>query len=139
MEYPKKLKTPAGGSTGMDKKIADLVFELLHSSTKTHIAHLVTTSYAAHKAMNSFYDDVIDLADDVAEQYQGAVEKILSYPESMELPPLKTTEQVISYLRTLHSRITDIQKECSYSEISNTLDEVKSLINSTKYKLLFLK
>jgi len=32
-----------------------------------------------------------------------------------------------------------VHEACGHSEIQNTIDEIKSLINSTKYKLLFLK
>jgi len=119
-----------------------LGFELLQGSTKVHLNHLLITgqgSYAAHKAMNSFYDDVADLADNFIEQYQGCTEKLMIFPTSFEFPVMKTADDCISYLRDLYKKVTAVQNECPYSEIKNTLDEVKSLINSTKYKLLFLK
>jgi DNA-binding ferritin-like protein len=132
-----RLKRPGS----VDKEVADLVFELLHSSTKTHITHLLVTgtgSYAAHKALNEFYDDIVDLADDIAEQYQGVVEKVLDYPDVVSIPQLKTKEDAIVYLRGLYNRINILQSKIPYSEIINQLDEVKSLIGSTKYKLILL-
>lgn len=119
-----------------------LGFELLQGSTKVHLNHLLIEgpgSYAAHKAMNTFYDEVADLADDFIEQYQGATEKLMVFPTSCVFPTMKTGADCIVYLRSLYEMTNIVQDNCPYSEIKNTLDEVKSLINSTKYKLLFLR
>ena len=133
----------SSGSTKSDSNpIVKLVFELLNGVTKVHINHLRVNgpgAYAAHTAMGGFYDSVGGLADDIAEQYQGITEKIITYPTSVELPTMSTAEDCLSYMRTLYDMVDEAQASCSYSELNNTLDEVKSLINSTKYKLLFLK
>lgn len=135
------LQRPGLKRTGMSahKAVADLVYEMLHSSTKTHIAHLMTTSYAAHKTLGDFYDEILDFADALAEQYQGHVEMILEYPDSMEIPMLKTPEDAVKYLRQLYDKVSQVQGMMTCSSIINTMDEIKSLINSTKYKLIFLK
>lgn len=139
----RKLKSGSSmmssGSNMAHKAMANLIFEMLHSSTKTHIAHLMTTSYSAHKALNEFYDSILDSADDLAEQYQGHVEMILDYPETVDIPMLKTPEDAIKYLRTLYSKVSAVQSMMTCSSIINTMDEIKSLINSVKYKLIFLK
>lgn len=137
----KRASFTSTGSTEVDKAVAILGFELLNGVTKVHLNHLLVTgtgSYAAHKAMNEFYDDIGDLADDVIEQYQGASEKLLVFPESFSFPPLKTAQDCVSYLRGLYAKVNQLQDIMPYSEIVNVLDEVKSLINSTKYKLIFL-
>lgn len=121
---------------------ATLGFELLQGSTKVHLNHLLIEgpgSYAAHKAMNTFYDDVADLADIFIEQYQGASEKLFVFPTSFSFPVMKIGKDCLDYLRSLYEMVDIVQTDCPYSEIKNTLDEVKSLINSTKYKLLFLR
>jgi hypothetical protein len=118
-----------------------LGFDLLQGSTKVHLNHLLVTgdkSFAAHKAMNEFYDGVADLADDYIEQYQGATETLMEFPKSYEFPVMKTANDCLVYLRQLYTKVNLVQSKCTYSEINNTLDEVKSLINSTKYKLIFL-
>jgi DNA-binding ferritin-like protein len=99
----------------------------------------MTTSYAAHKALNEFYDEILGKADDLAEQYQGHVEMILEYPAQMDIPMLKTPEEAIIYLRNLYDKISSVQSMMTCSSIINTMDEAKALINSTKYKLIFLK
>lgn len=121
--------------------IETLVFELLNGSTKIHLAHLKVTgtgSYAAHKAMNTFYDEIKDLADGIAESYQGAEGKLMDYPKSCEFPEMKTAEDCVKYLDKLYMEVCEVQNECKYSEIINDLDGVKTLINTTKYKLMFL-
>jgi DNA-binding ferritin-like protein len=148
MEIQRKLKTnffsveqPTGTinvNPAHDIYMKDLITELLHSSTKIHLAHLKTTSYAAHKAMNEFYDEINDLTDSLAEQFQGRTEMLLDYP-TMTVTPICSPEEAIDYMRTLYNSVENAQRNCSYSEIVNELDNIKSLINKTKYKLIFLK
>ena len=52
-------------------KAADFIGHLFLARDVTHSVHLNTRSYSKHKALNKFYDKVVDLADDFAEAYQG--------------------------------------------------------------------
>jgi DNA-binding ferritin-like protein len=115
---------------------------LMQSRNQAHIYHLQVQgvgSYAAHTAMGAFYDEVGDLVDAVAESYQGVTETLLTYPTSAEIPQMKTAEDCVNYLRDLYEKVHAVQETCPYSEIKNELDNIKTLINSTKYKLIFLK
>jgi hypothetical protein len=94
-------------------------------------------SYAAHKALGDLYDALPGLADSIAEGYQGVTGQILDYPE-VSVPRMKTVKEVISYIDSLHAKITKLQDSTPYSEIVNDLDNVKSTLNSAKYKLKFL-
>lgn len=119
-----------------------LICEFLESVTAVHKGHLSITgegSYAAHIAMGSFYESIGDLVDGIAESYQGATGRLLSLSSVCEVPKIKTSADCINYLNTLYYKVHEVQKICELSEINNELDNVKSLINSTKYKLLFLK
>lgn len=123
------------------KQTADVVNELLNAAPSLHKLHLKVTgqgSFAAHKATNEAYDEFPDLADELCEQMQGAAEELLDIPDTAP-KTLKTVEEGLKYLRELKDKITNLQKQMPYSEIVNELDNVKSTINSTKYKLLFLK
>jgi hypothetical protein len=51
---------------------------------------------------------------------------------------LSSVDEAVQYLRDLSGKVDTLQKMMPFSEIVNQLDEVKSLIDSTKYKLLFL-
>lgn len=149
METPRMLKRNPGavntemtvGGKSPMKKMDALMSDLLESITVVHKAHLKVTgdgSYAAHKAMGEFYDEIGDLADDLIEGYQGLTETLLELAPG-EAPSFKTAKDCVSYLNTIYKKVDAVQAVCTYSEVNNDLDNVKSLINSTKYKLLFLK
>ena len=98
----------------------------------THLAHLKTQSYAEHMALNSFYEDIIDLADKLAEAYQGA-EGI------MQDIPLMSNVRNEPIDMTLYSHMQMIEamrkSACKITAIQNIIDEVVSLYLSTIYKL----
>jgi DNA-binding ferritin-like protein len=109
--------------------------------TSVHKAHLKITgpgSFAANTAMGAFYDEIGDLADSIAESYQGVTETLLNIPSTQQASCSSAVE-CVSFLNDLYQKVNAVQAVCEYSEIINDLDNVKSLINSTKYKLIFLK
>ena len=111
--------------------IAALVMQLFHARTNAHVLHLRTRSYAAHKALNEFYDDIVDLSDDLAESYQGRY-GIQDYPEL----PYKPESDPVMMLRGLRRYIDDNRLVmCQHTEIQNIIDEIVTLLNSTLYKL----
>ena len=150
MEKPRMLKrdavstaayssAPAGGS--VESMTAACVTELMNAAVSFHKLHLKVTgigSYASHKALNDLYDALPGHADDLAEGFQGASEKLL---ECQDVAPRKvnTVEEAVSYLRDMYQMVNGLQAKMPYSEIVNNLDNVKDTINSAKYKLLFLK
>ena len=118
-----------------------LIADFLESVTSVHKAHLKITgpgSYAAHTAMGAFYDEIGGLADTIAESYQGATETLLDIPPAQQVSCTSAAE-CVNFLNSLYQKVNAMQKVCEHSEIINDLDNVKSLINSTKYKLIFLK
>jgi hypothetical protein len=132
--------TGVGGSS-LDTMTAACATEMMNAATSFHRLHLKVTgegSYSAHKALNNFYDGLHGHADTLIEGYQGVCEKLLSYKDS----PIRTLDTVsdgIAYLRDMYNMVNKLQGMMPYSEIVNNLDLVKDSINSTKYKLLFLK
>jgi hypothetical protein len=44
---------------------------LFQSRTQSHIYHLQTNSFAAHKALQEYYEEIVELADGLVESYQG--------------------------------------------------------------------
>lgn len=131
--------TASNGS--VETMTAACVTELMNAATSFHKLHLKVQgigSYAAHKALNELYDAMPDHADDLAEGFQGASEKILIYKD-VAPRVLDTVTEALSYIREMYSMVTSLQDKMPYSEIVNELDNVKSTLNSIKYKLLFLK
>lgn len=131
---------PTGGSS-LESKVAACVSELMNAGTSLHKLHLKITgigSYAGHKALNEIYDAFPGHADDLAEGFQGAAEKLLEY-QDVAPRVLNSAQDGLAYLRDITQMVNGLQAVMPYSEIVNDLDNVKSSINSAKYKLLFLK
>lgn len=141
MEKTLKKKVEPSKNDKVDTMTADLVEELMNAATSFHKLHLQVEgvgSFAAHKALNEIYDALPGLADSVAEGYQGAAEKLLTYSDQGPII-LKSVDDAIQYLRNITDMVNELQKTMPYSEIVNTLDTVKDAVNSAKYKLIFLK
>lgn len=139
MNYLERAK--AVKNTGSKDSVPALIVELLDAAAKFHILHLIvrgTASYAQHKALNELYDALPDLADGLAESWQGATLSIPNYP-TVKAPDLGSVEEAISYIKALRDKIEKVQKSIDYSEIINDLDTIKTELNSTVYKLKFLK
>lgn len=98
--------------------------------TLTHMEHLRTSSYAQHKALQDFYEGIIDLADTLAETYQG-------YEGIMNIPLLDTTTsgKMADHLSKRVLEIQKLRKSCDLSAIQNIVDEIVGLYLSTVYKL----
>lgn len=132
--------TGVGGSS-LDTMVAACASELMNARGSFHKLHLKIKgegSFAAHKALNELYDAMPDQIDTLVEGYQGAAEKLLSYTETTPRV-LDTVSDAVAYLRDIYAMVTKLQGMLPYSEIVNNLDLVKDSINSTKYKLIFLK
>lgn len=127
-------KTEGGGNGNF----AQLVSKLLHSRNQTHIFHLQTKSYAEHIALNDYYDGVLGLFDGLIESYQGK-HGIISNYKCDGFENYKSGEQVINYLKKLDGDIDTLRKSVKESYLQNQIDTIQELINSTLYKLRFLK
>ena len=142
-EPAKPEPTPDAGVGGssLDTMTAACATEMMNAAVSFHRLHLRVTgngSFAAHKALGEFYEGLHGHADTLIEGYQGVAEKLLNYT-NMPIRTLDTTADAVGYLRDLYNSINKLQGMMPYSEIVNNLDLVKDSINSTKYKLLFLK
>jgi len=101
---------------------------LFQSRDAMHIAHLQTTSFAEHKALNGYYDGILDLTDKFTEVYFGRYKRVeIVIPESKNISAvehLKEMQQLIDGERTNYT-----------SELQNIMDEMLSLVNKTLYLL----
>lgn len=111
---------------------------LLHSQTQVHAFHLQTESYAEHKALQNYYEGIDGLVDGLVESYQGKYGILKGY-KSMDMNDWKSTESTVDYMKQLCDRVTELRDCCEDSFIQNQIDTVCELINSTLYKLRFLK
>ena len=119
-------------------QFCEIVCKLLHSQTQVHVFHLQTTSYSEHKALQGFYEGVDALVDGLVESYQGKHGIIKNY-KTFDMVDYKSNDQLLSYFKELLKIISDNRDSVKESYIQNQSDTVEELINSTVYKLKFLK
>ena len=114
---------------------ATFVSVLFHSGTNAHFMHLQTNSYSAHKALKKYYVEIIGLADAWAEGYQGCYEIIRDYPNTfhIESDPVRYLTKIKDFVRDFRVHLPED------SQLQNLVDEISALIDSTLYKLRFLK
>jgi hypothetical protein len=109
---------------------------LMQSRNQAHIFHLQTPSFAAHKALRNYYEDIVELIDGLVESYQGRYGILRGYKmESI----IKEDDSVVTYFEGLCKFVEIIRTKVPQdSYIQNEIDNVVNLIESTKYKLKFL-
>lgn len=117
----------------------DLASILLHSQTQTHIYHLRVKgngSYAAHKALQKYYESIDSLVDMLVESYQGK-NGLVYFDQVDEIDNNASIENILKYFDKLISIVDKLRKgkELEDSFIQNQIDAVVDLLYSTKYKL----
>jgi hypothetical protein len=118
-----------------NESAAAFVSVLFHSATVTHFMHLQTKSFAQHMALGEYYDAIVELADKWAEAYQGCYDIITNYPKDFHL-----ATDPVKYLTQIKEFVNDIRKDLPQdSELNNLVDSIADQIDSTLYKLRFLK
>lgn len=117
-----------------EKTPAMFVAKMLHSATQAHIFHLNTTSYAAHKNLNEYYDAIPGLVDEFAECYQGKYGRLSGFSKSWMLAENKDIKSYVEYFKELHSYTEEFRATLKDSDLQNITDEILALLKSTLYK-----
>jgi len=118
-------------------KCAEFVGLFFLARDVTHSVHLNTRSYAKHKALQEFYEEIVDLADGFAEAYQGRHGLI----GPISLQSAKKTSNVVEFLQDQVEAIEAMRYEvCDRKDtpLQNLIDGIVELYLSTLYKLKFL-
>lgn len=118
-------------------KCNDFIGMLFLARDVTHSVHLNTRSYAKHKALQKFYENIIDLADGFAEAYQGRHGLI----GPISLMSASKTGNVVEFLKDQLEEIEAGRYEVCKKEdtpLQNLIDGIIELYLSTLYKLRFL-
>jgi hypothetical protein len=118
--------------------IGQFISTLFASRTQAHIYHLQTPSFAAHKALNDYYDGIVDITDGLVESFQGKYGIITGY-SNFGLMEYQSCEAIQEYFRALNTTVEMLRQDIPDSYIQNQIDGVIELIQSTLYKLKFLK
>lgn len=118
--------------------------KLFESKEMSHIYHLQTKgeegSYAKHMALGSYYEDVLNLIDEIIEVYQGQYGIVENY-QVIDTSATNKTD-VIEYFETLgihikENKFKSIKQEDTH--LHSLLDDIVCLIYKTLYKLKYNK
>jgi len=116
---------------------ADFVGTLFLARDVAHSVHLNTRSFAKHKALRHFYNNIVDLADKFAEAYQGRHGLI----GPITLMSAKKTGNIVEFLEDSLSEVEKMRYDVCKKEdtpLQNIIDEIVGQYLSSIYKLKFL-
>ena len=120
-------------------KAAEFFITLLNAATVAHVLHLQSKSYSEHKALEGLYEGLPDVADSIIEAYQGKYQKIVKYPNQ---PVGQAPDDALNFVKSLNSYVAQVRHSIGSpndTELQNIIDELVQLLDSTIYKLTFLK
>lgn len=119
------------------KKCADFVGMLFLARDVAHSVHLNTRSYAKHKALQKFYNGIVEATDKFSEAYQGRYGLI----GPISLMSAKKTTNIVEFLEDQLAELESMRYDVcdkSDSPLQNLIDGIIELYLSTLYKLKFL-
>jgi len=126
--------------TKSTQPMADFISTLLESRNQAHIFHWQAQgegSDARHRALEAYYDEIVDAVDELVETYQGRYGILHGYKGNAEYledqSELKYFEALCMYVDKNRASLP----QDSY--IQNQIDELVALIEKTKYKLINLR
>jgi hypothetical protein len=99
-----------------------------------HKEHLRTKSYANHMALNEFYEEIVELADGLAEAYQGKHGLIDDIPAMTNAPSGDIVTVLRNQVKWIESNRYKVCKEDD-AALQALLDPIITLFYSTIYKL----
>jgi hypothetical protein len=114
--------------------IAKAIGIMFMSRTLSHMSHLQTKSYAEHKALNKFYDEIVDLVDDLAEAAQGQY-------GILDVPFINMSGNIKDPIGMLQGHLKQLEATMSMVDedyLLSIYQEVQKLYRSTLYKLINL-
>ena len=113
---------------------AEFLQTLLHAVTNTHILHWQTKSYAEHQALGTFYDELGDLVDSLAEKMMGKQDITFTFSNNYYEPADTGKEELESLKEYVEETRMQFEQD---SDIQNEIDNIANLINQTLFLLRF--
>lgn len=124
-------KSVVKDSSASKASLGKIIGIMFMSRTYAHMAHLATPSYAAHVALNGFYDDILELVDGIAESAQGLHGKL-------DIPFVNVSGNVKDPIKALQTHLSMLEKEgknCGHPVLEGLFHEVQALYLKTIYLL----
>lgn len=123
--------------TAEENSASAFISIILESATQAHIYHLQSDSYAQHMALCAYYTGMPATIDALAELIQGRYGIIRGYKTpATYLEDNNVVEYFKALLDMAEAERANLPQD---SNIQNSVDTVIDLIQSTLYKLTFLK
>lgn len=122
-------------------KVGEMIATLFLARDMAHREHLAVDgpgSFARHDALGAFYGEVVGLADDLAEVYQGRFDVLLTIP----LLDAPAKMDIVDALEAQREWIRKMRYEAISKDeapLQNIVDEIEALYSRTRYKLKRLK
>jgi DNA-binding ferritin-like protein len=120
----------------------ELASVFLHSRTQAHIFHTRVSgqgSFAAHTALQTYYEGIVPLIDGLIESYQG-MHGLIEYKAVSGVDNNAEKQNMVNYFDKLCKFLESARKDekLKYSWFQNDIDNIATLLYSTKYKLINL-
>jgi DNA-binding ferritin-like protein len=117
----------------------ELASVFMHSRTQAHVFHTRVTgagSFAAHTALQAYYEGIIPLIDGLVESYQG-MHGLIEYKAVSGIDNNAEKQNMVNYFDKLCKFLESARKDekLQYSWFQNDIDNIATLLYSTKYKL----
>jgi len=123
--------------------VEQLASLLLHSRTQAHAFHFGVKgmgSLSAHLALGTYYESIGGLVDGLVEAYQGQY-GLIKLQSVSGLDTNNDLKNVIVYFDKLIAAVAKLRKDekLQMSWLQNDIDNIVTLLYSTKYKLVNLQ
>ena len=118
----------------MGNTAAEFVGMLFLAREIAHRIHLKTASFAEHKTLNEFYEAIVPLADDFAQQFQGKFDIRLDIPyvnNKYKGTISQVLRQQMDWIEANRQQIVPRTE----TALHNVIDEVVGLYQDTLYQL----
>lgn len=112
----------------------EFISSLFEIRINAHIAHLQTSSYAQHKALDELYNDIVGLTDSYVETYQGINGILKGYPQIK----ISESSDIASTLKTRRREYREFRETVKETELQQKIDDIIEFFDSIIYKLKFL-
>lgn len=112
----------------------EMIGRLFFARNVAHKAHFLTTNYARHKALNDYYDAVVELADSFGEKYMGKYGR----PDDIALTWAEDSEDIQDFIKETvewveANRYSIAPRNDTY--LQNIIDEIVGQHYETLYLL----
>jgi len=121
-----------------DLSLGELIPALFFIRDQSHLFHWQTFSYSTHVALGEFYEEYLELLDELMEGIIGAynVRPVISQENKFQIKNFseQAVQELIDFALKIFTSDIRVLIDESLTEIHNKIDEIVELINILSYK-----